>query len=119
MSSTDTRFKPGFDARRGKKRVEVIHGMSISELAQQYSHEAVNLLRCITSNLEINGEPRTDNKKYPTASRVAAATKLLEYAHGKPDSMIKIQAVTPHGRAELANMTTSQLLTIIEAEQAE
>lgn len=110
----DTRFKPGFDARRGKQRVEVIGGMSVAELAQSHSHAAMHLLHCVTANLDTNGEPRTDGKKYPTASRVRSAELILAYAVGKPESMIKLQSAIPQGSAQLVNLSTDQLLTLIQ-----
>ena len=110
----DGKFQKGFDSRRGKRRVELIHGMSIAELAQLHSHDAVNLLVCVCNNVEITGEPRSDGKKYPTASRVAAATKILEYAHGKPESLIKIQQHNAQGQQSLSHLTTDRLIELIE-----
>ena len=109
----DGRFKKGFDVRR-KPPAKLIHGMTIAELAQCHSHEAVNLLVCVLNNLEINGEPRTDGKKYPTASRVNAATKILEYAHGKPETLIKIQEHNRQSAQSLSHVTTDRLIELIE-----
>ena len=108
-------FEKGFDSRRGRKKV-LFRGMTISEMAQLHTPDAINMLAALVNNTELNGDARTDGKKYPTSSRVAAANTLLSYGHGKPETMIKIQELVANDTQSLTHIPTDRLVQLIDAE---
>ena len=114
MANDTGQFKKGFDPRRGKQRVEVLRGLSLSELAQLHTPDAVNMLASIVNNTELDGEPRKDGKRFPTSSRVRSAEILLAYAHGKPETMIKVQQIERNSKESLSHLTTERLLQLVD-----
>lgn len=73
-----------------KRRVDV------KALAREYGHEAINTLRLIMQN-----------KKYPPATRVSAATALLDRGYGKPLQTIDMTAIL--GAFDLTRLSDEQL----------
>ena len=109
-------FKKGFDSRRqgGKKRVEIVRGMSLAEIAQLHTKEAIDMLAAFVTNTEMNGDERTDGKKYPTAARVRSAEILLAYGHGKPETIIKLQDISRNQQESLSHVTTERLIQLVD-----
>ena len=108
-------FQKGYDARRGKRKVEVYKGMTIGELAQLHSNDCIHVLACITNGIDPDDPHKESKKSYATSSRIKAATLLLAYAHGKPVDQIKVLETT--GRTQgIESLTTNQLLNLIKQE---
>ena len=110
-------FQTGYDSRRGKRKVEVYKGMTIGELAQLHSNDCIHVLSCITNGIDPDDDKGEQRKSYATSSRIKAATLLLAYAHGKPVDQIKIME-TSNKHEGIQNLSTSQLMTLIQQEQA-
>lgn len=109
-------FKKGYDSRRGKQRIEIAQGMSLSEIAQLHSKEAIDMLASFVNNTELDGTERTDGKKYPSAARVRSCEIILAYAHGKPETIVKLQEISRNQAQSLSHVPTERLLDIIEGE---
>ena len=111
-------FEKGFDSRRatGKAKVAIAQGMTLAEIAQLHTKEAINMLASFVNNTELTGEPRTDGKRFPTSSRVRSAEILLSYAHGKPETIIKLQEINRNQRESLAHVTTERLIQLVDNE---
>ena len=111
QSATSGSFQKGYDPRRGRKKVEVYKGMTINELAQLHSNEAIHVLSCIMKCRD--PENPDEPKPYKSASVLKSIEILLSYAHGKPVDQIKILETAAHTQGITA-LTTNQLLTIIK-----
>lgn len=106
-------FEKGFDSRRhtgGKQRVIIAHGMTMTELAQQWTNDSINLLGQIVTNTNEDGTARA--KPYSSQSRIKAAIALLDRGHGKPESILKLSEAYTDVKA-LETMPTSKLLQLI------
>ena len=109
-------FQKGHDSRRsnGRKRIEVARGMSLAEIAQLHTKDALDMLASFVNNTELNGDARTDGKRFPTSSRVRSAEILLAYGHGKPETMIKVQQIGRQQQQNLAHLTTERLIQLVD-----
>ena len=112
-------FKKGFDPRRqgGKKRVEIARGMSLAEIAQMHTKEALDMLASFVNNTELDGEPRTDGKRFPTSSRVRSAEILLAYGHGRPETILKVQEISRNSQQSLSHLTTERLIQLVDNDE--
>ena len=109
-------FGKGPDSRRGtgKKRVTIAHGMSLAEIAQLHTKEALDMLASFVNNTEMNGDPRSDGKRFPTASRVRSAELLLAYGHGRPETILKVQEISRNQQQSLSHLTTERLIQLVD-----
>ena len=115
VGSESTQFKSGYDPRRKARSKDpvVAHGMTMPELCQQWTEASVQLLGQIVTNTDDQGEPC--NKPYASASRIKAAIALLDRAHGKPESVLKL-AEMPSSNQGVTHLPTSQLISMIQAD---
>ena len=110
-------FKKGFDPNRytgGKQRLIIAHGMTMTELCQQWTADSVNLLGQIVTNTNPDGTERA--KPFGSASRIKAAIALLDRGHGKPESTIKLADASLGDRKAIQSMPTERLLQLIQSE---
>ena len=82
------------------------------ELCQQWTEASVQLLGQIVTNTNHDGEPMA--KSYASASRIKAAIALLDRAHGKPESVLKL-AEMPSSTQGVTHLPTAQLIDMIQA----
>lgn len=114
-------FTKGDDPNRwqhGRQRVEVFRGMTISELAQQHTHESIALLAAVQNGTDETGEfPAT----YAITARIRCAELLLAYGHGKPIDTLKLEQLgkTIQGQALQALSTDELNRLLIEQQDTE
>ena len=104
--------------RGGRKRVEVIRGMTITEIAQTKGPECMDLLGAVIAGVsELDPNEPCD---YPLNQRIRAVELVLGYAYGKPVNTMQLQEINRGQVSGLQSLSTAELLSMIEtAEDAE
>ena len=112
-------FKAGYDSRRGgggRQRVEVYRGMSIAELAQMHTNDAINVLADVMNGLDT--EDHETPVKHPINQRIRCIEILLNYGHGKPVDTLKFEQIGRTIDSGVEHVSTAELLTLLKQSKA-
>ena len=98
--------------RGGRKRVEVIRGMTIAEIAQVKGPECMDLLGAVIAGVsELDSKERME---YPLSQRLRAVELVLGYAYGKPVNSLQLSELSRGQASDLQGLSTSELLAMVE-----
>ena len=98
--------------RGGRKRVEVIRGMTIAEIAQTKGPECMDLLGAVIAGVsEVDPNTLVD---YPLNHRLRAVELVLGYAYGKPVNSLQLSELSRGQVSDLQTLSTGELLAMVE-----